>query len=98
MKGSILIFKQRFSEALTSDHPRVDEVVEAYLDVRDAAEQELVADLNEMSDEIPAINENVVNAKAIVVEFLTSHGYNAESYIMATERSRDLTKRMQKAA
>ena len=98
MKGSVMIFKQRISEALESDYPRVDEVIEAYLDVKDAAEQELIAKLNDMSDTVPAINENAVNAKAIVVEFLTAQGYNAESYIVAAEKARNLTRKMQRAA
>ena len=98
MKGSIMIFKQRISEALESDYPRIDEVVESYLDIKDAAKQELVAGLNEMSDMVPAINENFVNAKAIIVEFLMSYGYNAESYIIAAERTRDLTRKMQRVA
>ena len=45
-----------------------------------------------MSDRVPAIDENVVNAKAIVVEFLTAHGYNPESYIAAAEKARKLAK------
>ena len=98
MTGSVLIFKQRISEALTSDYPRVDEVVEAYLDIKDAAEEKLIAELNEMSDRVPAIDENVVNAKAVVVEFLTAHGYNPESYIAAAEKARKLARKMSKAA
>ena len=93
-----MIFKQRLNEAIKNDYPRVDEVVEAYLDVRDAGEKKLMAELAEMSDRVPAIDQNVVNAKMLVVEFLTAQGYDAERYIAGAERARILQRKMQRVA
>ena len=96
MNGLAFIFKQRMSEALRTDYPRVDEVVEAYLDMRDAAEEVIVAKLNDSTSEIPVVDQNVANARMLVVEFLTAQDYDAESYIAATDRARKLARKMQR--
>ena len=98
MKGSVMIFTQILSEALESDYARIDEVVDAYLDLRDAGEKELIAELNKIPDEVPVLNENVGRARMLVVELLVAKGYNPDTYLRAAEKSRRLNKKMQKVA
>ena len=59
MNGISMIFSQRLSEALESDYPRVDEVVEAYLDMRDANKEQIIASLKS-GNNIPSVHENLI--------------------------------------
>jgi len=97
MKTKIEKFNKTLRENLKTDYPRVDEVVEAFIEMKNVAEDEIIAKLNNTS-EVPVIDQNVVNAKALVIEFLTAQGYDAERYLASAERQIKLNKKFQKIA
>jgi len=98
MKNRVLNFNKILKENLESDYARVDEVVDAYLDLRDVAEEELIAKLNGIPDEVPVLNENVGRARMLVVELLVAKGYNPDTYLRAAEQRRFFSKKFRKTA